>query len=191
MAVERTERRLQGRRILVVANETVDGTVLHEAIRFRARNVGGEVLVVAPALDTRLRHWMPDSDGARRDAEQRLARSLDRLRAAGIHARGQIGDSDPLQAIADALLVFAADEIVIATHPEARSEWLARDLVARARVRFDQPVLHIVVDLERQRTHTPPLDRTRGLTRSRRRRPRGPASGPEHPPTPTPTLSAS
>jgi len=189
MAVERTERSLQGRRILVVANETVDGTVLHEAIRFRARNVGGEVLVVAPALDTRLRHWMPDSDGARRDAEQRLARSLDRLRSAGIQARGQIGDSDPLQAIADALLVFAADEIVIATHPERRSEWLAGDLVARARVRFDAPVLHIVVDLERQRTITPPLDHSRRPTRPRRRGARGSGPGPNHPPSPT--LSAS
>ena len=189
MAVERTERSLQGRRILVVANETVDGTVLHEAIRFRARNVGGEVLVVAPALDTRLRHWMPDSDGARRDAEQRLARSLDRLRSAGIKARGQIGDSDPLQAIADALLVFAADEIVIATHPERRSEWLAGDLVARARVRFDAPVLHIIVDLERQRTIAPPLDHSRRPTRPRRRGPRGSGPGPNHPPSPT--LSAS
>jgi hypothetical protein len=191
MPVERTERSLQGRRILVVANETVDGTVLHEAIRFRARNVGGEVLVVVPALDTRLRHWMPDGDGARGDAEQRLARSLDRFRAAGIRARGQIGDSDPLQAIADALLVFAADEIVIATHPERRSEWLARDLVARARARFDAPVLHIVVDLERQRTLTPPLDHSRRMTRSRRRGARRSGSGPNHPPSPTPTLSAS
>src|SRR4051812_33275672 len=147
MAVERTERRLQGRRILVVANETVTGTVLHQAIRFRAKNVGGEVLVVAPALNSRLRHWMSDVDAARRVAEKRLAASLERLTAAGIRATGRIGDSDPLQAIADALSVFPADEIIVATHPEARSHWLARDLVGRARARFTQPVLHIVVDL--------------------------------------------
>lgn len=188
----RDERRTgtpQGRRVLVISNETVTGTVLHQAIRFRAHNVHGEVLVVAPALDTRLRHWMPDSDGARRDAEQRLARSLDRLRAAGIRARGQIGDSDALQAIADALLVFAADEIVIATHPEDRSQWLAGDLVARARVRFDAPVLHIVVDLDRQRTITPPLDHSRRPARPRRRGARGSGPGPNH--SPSPTLSAS
>jgi hypothetical protein len=144
---------VQGRRILVIANETVTGTVLHEAIRFRARNVGGEVLVVVPALNSRVRHWMSDVDGARRAAEERLARSLERLAAAGIQARGQIGDRDPIQAIADALGVFAADEIIIATHPEARSHWLARDLVSRARVRFDQPVLHIVVDLQQQQEY--------------------------------------
>jgi nucleotide-binding universal stress UspA family protein len=136
-----------GRRILVISNDTVTGTVLHQAIRFRAKNVGGEVLVVAPALNSRLRHWMSDVDAARRAAEERLEACLERLAAAGVHARGEIGDGDPLQAIADALSVFAADEIIIATHPEERSHWLARDLVRRARARFDQPILHIVVDL--------------------------------------------
>ena len=142
-----------GRRILVISNETVTGTVLHEAIRFRARNVGGEVLVVSPALNTRVRHWMSDSDRARRAAEARLAASLERFTAVGVHARGQIGDGDPMQAIADALELFPADEIIIATHPEERSNWLAHDLVTRARLRFDPPILHIVVDLDRRREY--------------------------------------
>lgn len=59
--------------------------------------------------------------------------------------RGQLGDADPLRAIGDALGVFVADEILVATHPEARSAWLAGDLVARARSRFGVPVLHVVV----------------------------------------------
>jgi GNAT superfamily N-acetyltransferase len=150
MGDERTQRSSQGRRILVVSNETVTGTVLHEAIRFRAHNVSGEVLVVAPALNSRLRHWMSDLDGGRAAAQDRLDRSLERLAAAGIRARGWVGDSDPLQAIADALRVFAADEMIIATHPEARSHWLARDLLGRARASFDLPIQHIVVDLARQ-----------------------------------------
>ena len=183
MAVERREETVQGRRILVIANETLIGTVLHEAIRFRARNVGGDVLVVAPVLDTRMAEWATDSDGARHTAEQRLSRSLDRLRAAGVNARGQLGAGDPLQAIADALGLFAADEIIIATHPGTRSNWLGHDLVARARVRFDQPVLHVVVDLERQREHA--ADTTRRL--GRRRPPRRPTPTPD----PTPTLTAS
>jgi hypothetical protein len=58
-----------------------------------------------------------------------------------------------MQAIADALEVFPADEIIIATHPQERSHWLAHDLVFRARARFDQPVLHIVVDLDRRREY--------------------------------------
>jgi hypothetical protein len=150
MSDGRSERSAQGRRILVIANETVTGTVLHQAIRFRAHNVSGEVLVVAPALNSRLRHLMSDLDGARAAAEERLAASLKRLNAAGLQASGQIGDGDPLQAIADALTTFAADEIIIATHPEERSHWLAHDLVGRARARFDLPILHLVVDFDRR-----------------------------------------
>jgi hypothetical protein len=129
------------RRILVVANETVAGDELHAAIR----EAGGEVLVVAPALNSRLRHWASDVDRARRGAETRLQDCLDRLAASGIEARGWVGDGDPLQAIEDSLKLYAADELIIATHPEGRSNWLERDLVQKARVRFHQPIRHVVV----------------------------------------------
>ena len=133
-------------RLLVVANETVEGEALHDAIRARAAGRGSDVLVVAPALNTRLRHWMSDSDHARRAAEARLVACLARLDRAHVHARGWIGDADPMVAIDDTLRLYAADEIVIATHPEERSNWLAHDLVRRARARFELPVVHVVVD---------------------------------------------
>jgi nucleotide-binding universal stress UspA family protein len=99
-----------------------------------------EVLVVAPALNSRLRHWLSDDDGARRQAEERAAACVDRPERAGVHAKGRVGDADPLQAIADALPTFAADEIVIAAHPE-RLNGLADALADRARKRFALPVL--------------------------------------------------
>jgi len=133
--------------LLVVANRTCPCPVLLDEVARRVSDAPIDVLVVVPALNSRLRHWMSDVDGARRAAEERLQACLDRLKAAGISARGEIGDGDPMQAIADALSIFAADEIIIATHPEERSHWLAHDLVVRARARFDQPVLHIVVDV--------------------------------------------
>ena len=43
------------KRILVVANETVDGAELHETVRARG-NGSAEVHVVSPALNSRLRH---------------------------------------------------------------------------------------------------------------------------------------
>jgi len=138
------------RSILVIANERVEGTVLHEAIRDRARNVDADVLVVAPALNSRVRHWFSDEDGARAAAGERLEHCLDRLEQAGIKAKGRIGDADPLQAIADALHLFPADELVIATHPEPRSHWRANNVVGRARAKFDLPVLHVVVDAARR-----------------------------------------
>jgi len=134
-------------RVLVVANETVEGTALVEAVRDVALPHDADVLVVAPALNTRLRHWMSDTDGARVAADQRLAACLDRLRAAGVRADGHVGDSDPMRAIEDAMRIFVPDEIVIGTHPEERSNWLAHDLVGRACARYDVPVFHVVVDL--------------------------------------------
>jgi GABA permease len=133
--------------ILVIANETVESPILREAIRSTAGGGdGAEVVIVAPALNSRARHWVSDEDEARRRAKLRLERCLVSLARAGVEARGWIGDADPLQAIADALHFVRAEQIVIATHPEGRSNWLARRLVPRARRRFAIPILHVVVD---------------------------------------------
>jgi hypothetical protein len=138
-------------RILVVANETVGGAPLREEIRKRSEHVNEHVLVVCPALNSRLRHWMSDEDSARAEAQRRLDHTIGRLREAGVNAEGKIGDSDPLQAMEDALRTFGADEIVISTHPEGRSNWLERGIVSAARERFAVPITHVVVDLERER----------------------------------------
>ena len=65
----------------------------------------------------------------------------------GVSARGAIGDGDPLQALEDALREFPADEIVVSTHPPGRSHWLEQGVVEQARLRYDVPVTHVVVDL--------------------------------------------
>ena len=87
------------------------------------------------------------TNGARAAAQERLDECLARLRDAGITARGEIGDGDPLQALEDALRTFPADEIVVSTHPPGRSNWLEQRVVENARMRFDVPVTHVVVDL--------------------------------------------
>ena len=147
-----TRPHLEGeRRILVIANETVGGRALQDVIREKSEGVQEHVLVVSPALNSPLRHLASDEDQARTDAEARLDRSLTKLREAGISARGEVGDADPLQAIEDALRTFGPDEIVISTHPEGRSHWLERGVVSGARDRFAVPVTHVVVDLEAER----------------------------------------
>jgi GABA permease len=135
------------RRILVIANETVTGEELHEAIERAASGYDALVLVVTPALNTKLRHWVSDEDGARAAAQLRLADSLAQLAASGIDARGEVGDADPVQSIADGLRTFGADEVIISTHPEGRSNWLERGVVDTARARFAVPITHVVVDL--------------------------------------------
>ena len=91
-----------------------------------------DVLVVAPALNSRLRHWLSDEDEARRRAEARALASAEQLERNGAHANARVGDADPLQAIADALPTFAADEVMIAAADD--------QVAARARERFPIPI---------------------------------------------------
>jgi hypothetical protein len=139
------------RRILVVANETAGGRALQDVIREKSRGGREKVLVVSPALNSPLRQLASDEDPARAEAQERLDTSLARLQEAGISARGEVGDSDPLQAIEDALRTFGPDEIIISTHPEGKSHWLERGIVSTARERFAVPITHVVVDLAGER----------------------------------------
>lgn len=137
-------------RVLVVANQTVTGKVLLEEVRSRAEGGRTEVLVVVPALaSSRLDHLANDVDGAIAEAHERLAQALEGMAAAGLDARGQVGDHhDPNAAIEDALRTFAADEVLISTHPPERSKWLERGVVERAQREVPLPVTHVIVDLE-------------------------------------------
>lgn len=135
-------------RLLVVANETVEGEALLAEIRDRCRGRDCQILVVTPALAaSRASHWASDVDEAIELARQRMELSLIAIGELGLKGRGEIGDSDPNVAIEDALRVFPADEIVISTHPPERSRWLEHGVVARAREEIDLPITHVVVDL--------------------------------------------
>jgi hypothetical protein len=135
------------RKILVIANETVGGAELLSLLGTKAEGVDEEMLLVCPALNSRVRTWTSDEDPARAEAQSRLDASLARLAAAGVSARGEIGDGDPLQALEDALREFPADEIVVSTHPPGRSHWLEQGVVEQARHRYDVPITHVVVDI--------------------------------------------
>jgi hypothetical protein len=134
--------------VLVIANETITGRGLHDEIRRATSASRSRVLVVAPALNSRLRHLTSDEDGARAAAKERLDSSLEELARVGIDADGEIGDADPVQAIEDALHTFGAEVIIISTHPQGRSNWLERGVVAAARERFEPAITHVTVDLD-------------------------------------------
>src|SRR5438045_5804937 len=123
-------------RILVIANETVGGRPLREEVAKRAQGTATEIFVVAPALNSPVRHWVSDEDGARAAAQERVHASVARLAETGASVQGEVGDAEPLQAIEDALRTFGADEIVLSTHPEGRSHWLEQGFVEEARRRF-------------------------------------------------------
>ena len=143
-------------RILVLANETVGGRSLIEAVKAHAARGPVAVRVVCP--QNRPRHgFVVHDDSVREAAANRLALTLAQLREAGIEADGEIMDPDPYAAAMDALADERADRIVVSTHPQTRSGWLRRSLVDRLRDDTGLPVEHVVVDLEAERqasTHT-------------------------------------
>jgi hypothetical protein len=140
-------------RVLVVANETVAGEALRDEIVHRARE-NSDVLVVAPALNSRLRHWTSDEDRARAQAQARLDASLAALAEVGVDAEGHVGDDDPVQAVDDALRIFPADELIVSTHPPGRSNWLEKDVVRVLRERYGCPITHVIVDLAHEEART-------------------------------------
>src|SRR3712207_6453193 len=142
-------------RILVVANETVGGRALIDAVRSHgeAAHKSGrpfEVRVVCPQNQPKHGYMIYD-ESVRTAAENRLRTTIEQLRAVGIEATGEVLDPDPYHATMDALNGFTADQIVISTHPGPRSGWLRRDLIDRVRDATDCPVEHVVVDLDEER----------------------------------------
>jgi hypothetical protein len=136
-------------RLLVVANETVGGRALLKEIARKIEGHPAEVLVIAPALvSSRIKYGLGDVDEAVEEARERLQRSVEEIRKLGVEVRGEVGDADPNLAIKDALALFRADEVIIATHPPERSNWLEKDVVEHARSEIDQPITHVVVDLD-------------------------------------------
>jgi hypothetical protein len=140
------------RHVLVIANETVAGRSLIEAIERRRKDGPVRVTVITPVNQPN-EGYVVYEDTRRAAAGRRLEQTLKALRAAGIPASGLVVETDPVQATRDAIaqLEPPPDEIVVSTHPQQRSGWLRRDVVERIKDAADgRPVEHVVVDLERE-----------------------------------------
>lgn len=138
------------RRILVVANETVGGRTLIDAVKRHADAGPVQVRVICPQNSPKHGYVVYD-ESVRHAAENRLRTTIAQLREVGIEADGEIMDPDPYSAITDALNLASYDEIIISTHPETRSGWMRRDLIERVEEVAGIPVEHVVVDLDVER----------------------------------------
>ena len=137
--------------LLVVANETVAGRELTEAVG-RHAEPGLQVTVVCPVNAPR-EGYVVYQDTRRAAARRRLDKALADLREAGVAADGFVVDADPVDAVRDALaqLEPPITEIVVSTHPAQKSGWLRRDVLEEIRrASGGIPVEHVVVDLSRQ-----------------------------------------
>ena len=133
------------KKILALVAEPISADVLRSAVGSDAAD-DAEVLVVAPALNTKTRFFLADPDPAIDRAEQVQEESVERLAEEGIDAAGDTGEEDPLLALQDALVTYEADEIVLFTHSGGKRNWLEDGLVEQAKERFDAPVRHLVVE---------------------------------------------
>ncbi|HYI79623.1 MAG TPA: hypothetical protein VEW67_02035 [Thermoleophilaceae bacterium] len=131
-------------KVIALVSEPVSGDALRAAIGDRADDA--EVLVVAPALNSKLRFWMSDPDPAIERAEAVQEETVERMDEEGVDAAGDTGESDPVLAIQDALTTFAADEIVLFTHPRGERNWLEEGVVDEVKERFGLPVAHLVIE---------------------------------------------
>ena len=130
--------------VLVVANETLASEALAEAVRRRAEAGPIRVAVVAPVNPPR-QGYVVYEHTRRAAADRRLERALAALRAAGIPAHGGVVDADPVAAVKDVLAQEAYDELIVSTHPEAKSGWLRRNLIEEIRrAAGDRLVEHVV-----------------------------------------------
>ncbi len=130
-------------RLLVVALVAIEEPAAAAEIA-RMTVPGTAVLVLAPAFNRALDHWADDLGRAREQAQRRLVLSLGSLAAAGVDARGSVGDSDPVQAVEDSLREFAADEAILVAEPVEGKGPGARTL-AELRARLDLPLRLIEV----------------------------------------------
>jgi hypothetical protein len=135
--------------VVVLANETVGGQKLIDAIEARAARGPIRVTVVCPQ-NTPRRGFVIYDDTTRNAARVRLELTLQRLEEMGIPARGAVLDPDPYLALQDAVREWGADEIIVSTYPYPRSGILRRDLVERIEKWSGLPVEHVVVDLRHE-----------------------------------------
>jgi GABA permease len=133
------------KKILALVAEPVSADVLRSAVGKEDAD-DAEVLVVAPALNTKRRFFLADPDPAIEHADEVQAETVERLTEGGIDAAGGTGEEDPLLALQDALVTYDADEIVLFTHAGGKQNWLEDGLVEQAKERFDAPVRHMVVE---------------------------------------------
>lgn len=135
--------------VLVVANRTLGGAKLLEAVRARAASGDVRFRLVVPQSKPSAGLVIYD-EAVRESAQARVDLALSLVSGESIDASGEVGDPDPFLATMDAVAERRPDEIIVSTHPALSSGWLRRDLIERIRNASGLPVEHVVVDLEQE-----------------------------------------
>jgi hypothetical protein len=133
--------------VLVVANRTLGGAKLLDAVRARAAEGQVRFRLIVPQ-STPNAGLVIYEDAVRESAQVRVDLAISVMASEGIDVTGDVGDPDPFLATMDAVAERRPDEIIVSTHPVSFSGWLRRDLIDRIRNASGLPVEHVVVDIE-------------------------------------------
>jgi hypothetical protein len=139
---------MAAKKLLIISNELIADRPdsVPEAVWTQVRDAD-EVRVVVPALTSRLQSWLSDVDGAVVEADSRMQALVGDIGSSGHPGiRGQVGDEDPLQAVADALADLPADAVIISVHPSDQANWRERRLGEKIRARFGLPLTEMILD---------------------------------------------
>jgi hypothetical protein len=133
------------KKLLVVATAPIEAGPLRDAVREHAGDEA-EIRVVAPASDVSPLQWLAsDEDEAREKAAGVASEAAESVEPEAARTEAEVGDTDPVQAIEDALRTFNADEVLVVTRPEDDATWLEQDSAQEARERFGVPVTRLTV----------------------------------------------
>ncbi len=133
------------RRYLVVAHQTLGSPELLEALRDQLAEGPCTFHLVVPEYHGGGLTW---SEGeVRRQAELRLEDARLAFTAAGLAVSGEVGDSNPVEAVEHAIRRDgddAFDGVIVSTLPHGISKWLGRDVPSRLKRRTGLDVRHVI-----------------------------------------------
>ncbi|MCW3011238.1 MAG: hypothetical protein JWO90_1642 [Solirubrobacterales bacterium] len=128
-------------RLLVLSADPVDAAAVRGALPGTDGLEGADVLVVSPALnESALAFWVSDADEAIADAESAAQETAAALADPAGRVRTEVGESEPLLALQDALATFPADRILVFTRADDAQRYKEDDVVGEAERRFGVPV---------------------------------------------------
>ena len=131
-------------KLLVLTPEPVDANLLRATLGDEVE--GAEVLVVSPATNqSKLAFWVSDPDKAIAEADAAQEETVERLDESGVDAAGDTGESEPVVALEDALATFAADRIVVFSHPDDDRDYREDEGLADVEARFGIPIMHATI----------------------------------------------
>ena len=134
------------KKLLVIATAPVEPGPLRDAVREHAGDEAEILRVVAPASDVSPLQWLAsDEDKAREKAAKVASGAAESVEPEAARTETEVGDTDPVQAIEDALRTFPADEVLVVTRPDDDASWLEEDSAQEARERFGVPVTRLTV----------------------------------------------